>query len=61
MNDSDYSFERQIGAGAFGMVAKSKWLGCDVAVQRIGKNFGSLTAMYKEVGFLNRLRHSQIV
>jgi serine/threonine protein kinase len=61
LNHSDYSVERTIGLGAFGVVTKSKWLGCDVAVKRLGKDFHSLTPMYKEVGFLNRLRHSQIV
>jgi serine/threonine protein kinase len=61
VNHSDYSVERQIGEGAFGVVTKSKWLGCDVAVKRLGKDFHSLTSMYKEVRFLNRLRHPQIV
>jgi len=61
VNPSDYSVERMIGAGSYGEVTKSKWLGCDVAVKRIGKDFHSLTPMYKEVGFLNRLRHPQIV
>jgi len=55
VNHSDYSVERMIGRGAFGVVTKSKWLGCDVVVKRLGKDFDSLTTMYKEVGFLNRL------
>jgi serine/threonine protein kinase len=58
VNHSDYSVERP---GGFGVVRKAKWLGCDVAVKRIGEVFHSLTPTYKEVGFLNRLRHSQIV
>ncbi len=61
VNNLNFSVEGCIGVGSFRMVMRSKWLGCDVAVQRIGKNFGSLTAVYKGVGFLNRLRHSQIV
>jgi len=61
MNHSDYSAERTIGMGTFGVVKKSKWLGCDVVVKRLGKDFDSLTPLYKEVGFLNRLRHPQIV
>ncbi|CAK9226227.1 unnamed protein product [Sphagnum troendelagicum] len=62
VNHSDYSVEHCLGAaGAFGVVKKATWMGCDVAVKRLGKAFNSLTPMYKEVGFLNRLRHSQIV
>jgi hypothetical protein len=55
VNHSDYSVEEFLGEGSFGMVVRSKWLGCDVAIQRIQKNLGSLTTVYKEVGFLNRL------
>jgi serine/threonine protein kinase len=61
VNHSDYSVEECIGEGSFGVVRKSKWLGCDVAVKQLWKNFDSLTPLYKEVQFLNRLRHSQIV
>jgi serine/threonine protein kinase len=61
VNQSDYSVDETIGMGGSGVVTKSKWLGCDVAVKRLGKDFHSLTPMYKEVGFLNRLRHPQIV
>ncbi len=32
-----------------------------MAVKRFGKQFDSLKPMYEEVGFLNRLRHPQIV
>jgi serine/threonine protein kinase len=61
VNPSNYSVERTIGQGGFGEVTKSKWLGCDVAVKHFGKYFDSWTPMYKEVEFLNRLRHPQIV
>jgi serine/threonine protein kinase len=61
VNHSDYSIEKMIGVGSYGVVTKSKWLGCDVAVKRLQKDFRSLASMYKEVGFLNRLRHPQIM
>jgi tRNA A-37 threonylcarbamoyl transferase component Bud32 len=61
VNPSDCLLGNRIGHGASGYVSKLKWLGCDVAVKRKRKDFDSLTPMYKEVGFLNRLRHSQIV
>jgi serine/threonine protein kinase len=60
VNRSNYSIERRIAEGAEVVVEKSKWLGCDVAIKR-RKKFDSLTQMYNEVGFMKRLRHSQIV
>jgi hypothetical protein len=61
VNHSNYLVEGVIGLGGHGVVSKSKWLGCDVAIKQIGMEFDSLTQLYNEVGFLNRFRHSQIV
>jgi hypothetical protein len=66
LDPADFSFERQLGEGGFGIVWAGRWHGMAVAIKKSKIDFnaagpGYLADWEKEVGIMERLRSPHVV